>query len=73
MADKTPLQQAQACFFEWLQELDDVLLEAQREHEKALAGLHAGDTTAFATALGVMAGRVDEARAAIAAGIEQGI
>lgn len=69
---KTPLQYAQACFVEWLNELDAVLLDAQREHEKAVAGLNAGDSMAFATALGVMAGKVDQARNEIANGLEQG-
>lgn len=57
------LQQAQACFTEWLHEVDAVLIESQREHENAITAFKNGDTNAFADSLGRMAGRVDEARA----------
>lgn len=73
MSDKTPLQMAQAAFVEWLNELEGVLIYAQREHEAALQSLKAGDVNAFATALGKMAGEVDKAREMISTGREAGI
>jgi hypothetical protein len=69
---KTPLQIAQAAFVEWLDELDGVLLESQREHANGLASLKVGDTKAFGDALGRMAGHVDIAREMISTGMESG-